>query len=48
MPMASVSKHIGSMDDLFTHLLQDIYDAEKQIENALPKMAGKACDATLR
>ncbi len=35
---------LESLDDLFTHQLQDIYSAEKQITRALPKIA-KACDA---
>lgn len=40
--MALFSKDIQSMDDLYTHMLQDIYYAEKQIEKSLPKMIEKA------
>ncbi|EGJ21543.1 hypothetical protein RSWS8N_05655 [Cereibacter sphaeroides WS8N] len=46
--MALFSKDIRSMDDLYTHMLQDIYYAEQQIEKALPKMIEKAGDAGLR
>jgi ferritin-like metal-binding protein YciE len=46
--MAFFSKDIQSMDDLFMHLLQDIFYAEKQIEKALPKMIEKAGDGPLR
>jgi ferritin-like metal-binding protein YciE len=37
-----------SLEDLFIHLLKDIYYAEKQILKALPKMAEKAHSAELR
>ncbi len=37
-----------SLEDLFVHLLKDIYYAEKQILKALPKMAEKAHSAQLR
>jgi ferritin-like metal-binding protein YciE len=30
---------LGSLDDLFLQELKDIYDAEKQILKALPKMS---------
>jgi ferritin-like metal-binding protein YciE len=46
--MALFSRDISSMDDLFTHTLQDIYYAEKQIEKALPKMIEKAGQGALR
>lgn len=46
--MALFSKPIKSLDDLFTHMLQDIYYAEKQITKALPKMISKATDPQLR
>ncbi len=46
--MAIFSKDIQSMDDLFTHMLQDIYYAEQQIEKALPEMIEKAADEKLR
>jgi len=37
-----------SLQDLFVHLLKDIYYAEKQILKALPKMAKKADSNELR
>src|SRR5436190_23104837 len=37
-----------SLEDLFVHLLKDIYYAEKQILKALPRMAEKAHSAQLR
>ena len=37
-----------SLEDLFVHLLKDIYYAEKQILKALPKMAKKADSDELR
>lgn len=37
-----------SLEDLFVHLLKNIYYAEKQILKALPKMAEKAHSAQLR
>jgi ferritin-like metal-binding protein YciE len=37
-----------SLQDLFVHLLKDIYYAEKQILKALPKMAKKADSTELR
>ena len=40
--MALFSKPIRTLDDLFTHLLQDIYYAEHQIEKNLPTMVEKA------
>ena len=46
--MGLFTKDIKTMDDLFTHQLQDIYYAEKQLVKALPKMAGKATDAQLK
>jgi ferritin-like metal-binding protein YciE len=36
------------MDNLFTHTLQDIYYAEKQILKALPEMAQKASNPQLK
>jgi ferritin-like metal-binding protein YciE len=36
--MGLFSKDITTMDELFTHVLQDIYYAEKQIVRALPDM----------
>ena len=39
---------IKTVDDLFTHSLQDIYYAEHQIEKALPDMVAKASDPELK
>lgn len=38
---------INNLNDLFEHLLQDMYYAEKQITKALPKMAEKASNQEL-
>jgi len=46
--MGLFTKDIKNMNDLFTHQLQDIYYAEKQLVKALPKMADKATDAQLK
>lgn len=46
--MGLFSKPIKSMDDLFQHMLQDIYYAEQQITKALPKMIAKAGDPQLK
>ena len=46
--MGLFSKDIKSLDDLFVHTLRDIYYAEKQITQALPKMIGKATDPELK
>jgi ferritin-like metal-binding protein YciE len=40
--MGLFSKDIKSMDELFVHVLQDIYYAENQIVKALPDMIEKA------
>jgi ferritin-like metal-binding protein YciE len=45
--MGFFSKEIKTMDDLFLHGLQDIYYAEQQITNALPKMIDKATNRDL-
>lgn len=39
---------LKTLDDLFEHLLQDMYYAEHQITKALPKMAKKATSEDLR
>jgi ferritin-like metal-binding protein YciE len=39
---------LKSLDDLLVHELQDIFDAEKQITKALPKMAKAATHPELR
>jgi ferritin-like metal-binding protein YciE len=41
------SKDIKSMNDLYVHVLQDIYYAEKQIVKALPDMIEKATNRDL-
>ncbi len=46
--MGLFSKDIKSMNDLFVHMLQDIYYAEKQILKALPKMIAKATSVDLK
>lgn len=45
--MGLFTKDIKTMDDLFLHVLQDIYYAEKQILKALPDMVGKATNRDL-
>ena len=42
--MALFTKPIKTLDDLFVHMLQDIYYAEHQITKALPQMIDKAAD----
>jgi len=39
---------IDSIDELFVHELQDLYSAERQLTEALPKMAGAADAPELR
>src|SRR6185437_3966621 len=46
--MALFSKPIKTLDDLFVHTLEDMYDAEHAIAKSLPKMAQKAGQAELR
>lgn len=46
--MGFFSKDIESLDDLFVHTLRDIYYAEKQIANELPKMIDKATSPELK
>jgi ferritin-like metal-binding protein YciE len=45
--MGLFAKDIKSIDDLFLHVLQDIYYAEKQIVKALPDMIEKATNREL-
>lgn len=40
--------HLNSLEDLFIHELRDLYSAESQLVNALPKMAQAATSADLR
>jgi ferritin-like metal-binding protein YciE len=46
--MGFFSKDIATMDDLFVHMLRDIYYAETQIIKALPNMVEKASDMELK
>ena len=46
--MGFFTKDIETMDDLFVHMLRDIYYAEQQIVKALPKMIEKANDPQLK
>jgi ferritin-like metal-binding protein YciE len=46
--MGFFSKDISTMDDLFVHVLRDIYYAEQEILNALPTMIEKATNPDLR
>jgi ferritin-like metal-binding protein YciE len=45
--MGLFSKDIKSMEDLFLHVMQDIYYAENQIVKALPDMIEKATNREL-
>jgi ferritin-like metal-binding protein YciE len=45
--MGLFTKDIKSMDDLFLHVVQDIYYAENQIMKALPDMVSKATNRDL-
>jgi ferritin-like metal-binding protein YciE len=45
--MGLFSKDIKTMDDLFLHVLQDIYYEEQQILKALPEMIEKATNREL-
>ena len=46
--MALFTKPIKTLDDLFVHMLQDIYYAEHQITKALPQMIEKATDQSVK
>ena len=46
--MGLFSKPIKTLDDLFVHMLQDIYYAEHQITKALPQMIAKATDQSVK
>ena len=39
---------VKTIDDLFLHLLKDMYNAEKQLTKALPKMAKNAASPDLK
>jgi ferritin-like metal-binding protein YciE len=42
------SEEFNSLQELFEHDLKDLYDAEQRLVDALPKMAEKASDSTLK
>jgi len=44
----SAQEHFGSLEDLFVHQLEDIYDAEKRLTSALPKMRDAASNQQLK
>jgi ferritin-like metal-binding protein YciE len=46
--MGLFTKDVKTMDDLFVHMLRDIYYAEQQIVKALPEMIDKASDPQLK
>jgi ferritin-like metal-binding protein YciE len=46
--MGLFTKDIKTMDDLFVHVLQDIYYAENQIVRSLPDMIEKATNRELK
>lgn len=46
--MGLFSKDITTMEDLYLHVLEDIYYAEQQILGALPAMIERATDAELK
>jgi len=46
--MGLFTKDIKTFDDLFVHLLRDIYYAENKILKSLPGMIDKATDANLK
>jgi len=46
--MGFFTRDIATMDDLFVHMLRDIYYAEQQLVKALPNMIEKASDPELK
>ena len=46
--MGLFSESLNSFDDLFSHQLEDLYDAELQLTEAMPKMADAASAGDLR
>jgi ferritin-like metal-binding protein YciE len=46
--MGMFTKDIKTLDDLFVHMLRDVYNAEKRIIKALPAMIEKATDEGLK
>ncbi|HEX2725125.1 MAG TPA: DUF892 family protein, partial [Beijerinckiaceae bacterium] len=45
--MGLFTKEITTMDELFQHVVQDIYYAEQQIKKSLPDMIAKATNREL-
>lgn len=45
---ASATQQFNSLEDVFFHELEDIYDAEKRLTNALPKMRDSASSPELK
>ena len=43
-----MAKKMETLEDLFMHELKDVYDAEHQLIEALPKMKAKATDSKLQ
>lgn len=46
--MGFFTKDIKTLDDLFVHMLRDIYYAENQIVKHLPDMISKTTDPSLK
>jgi ferritin-like metal-binding protein YciE len=46
--MGLFTKDIQTMEDLFVHMLRDVYYCEQQLTKALPKLIDKATDPELR
>lgn len=46
--MGMFSEKLNTFDDLFSHQLEDVYDAELQLVDALPKMAAAATSPDLK
>jgi ferritin-like metal-binding protein YciE len=46
--MQLLNTELNNLEDLFWDQMKDIYDAEKRITDALPKMAAAASDPTLK
>jgi ferritin-like metal-binding protein YciE len=46
--MGLFTKDIKTLDDLFVHMLRDIYYAENQIVKSLPDMVKEATDPALK
>lgn len=46
--LMATGKSLDNMHDLFIHELRELYDVEKRIEDALPKMADAVQNTTLK